>query len=738
MPPRGAGSTREDAIVIDYEEPVSSAREREVVDLAEAVRNYRPRRDRQSFGGKSDDIDEERQDDLASLELAEIIDLTVDDEPVAVRRPRKPRRKPVPTSVRHLSRFVREDYLLIKENKLYEIDLDLDGDRKSAARINFIFVTSITENIETHAITVIGIPYCRSRSLFAKLPRKVNEIFELYELDEEDDRSAEAQARVEVAAAALLRPRTLHKTNAPYPRHRYSVKVFNSLEAVKKEGPLVCRWKFFLHYRTAKLKEKRRAHHWTLERVRADDVTRDEFRFDEGDLRLNWRGPIVPGGSHRPEARGSDSQSVDKQKYTVLDSFSGAGGFSRGAERAGLHVKFAVDHWDKACDSYRLNFPGTELYQMSIDEFLIEKKDVAMFIDVLHLSPPCQTWSPAHTIPGVNDEANVAALFACRHLVEKLRPRIFTLEQTFGILQRCHDPFFCILVGGFTELGYSVTWKIVHLQTWGLPQTRKRLIMIGACPGERLPPFPTATHSETGAGGLSRYVTIRQALSKIDDTSTFHNPDDETRDNLPMGSVVSDPDEILRRCVTCSGGQNMHWSNTRAYTVREFASLQGFPVWHKFAPTAKSKLKKQIGNAFPACVVRLLCEHLKNWLLQVDGLVPQRASRASVGGRELIFVSESHLALPSPMIAPVPQRMAPLSIFSLEMDGDSPKATTVVDDEPEQAEIKFDPESDADMVDAPDYPGSPRSATLSLPSTPVPELLQPAGGNSTAPIWVLD
>ncbi|KAF3797365.1 DNA (cytosine-5)-methyltransferase PliMCI [Colletotrichum gloeosporioides] len=705
---RRAGESPDNAIDVDENDLVLEV-DREVVEIGRRVRNYQPQKNRSLGSQASDGVDEEKYENLASEALAGLIDLTIDDEPIVVRRSRKRRPRPQREIPQREHERFQYKKLMIKVNTLYE--LDPEQTPPTAVGVHFIKVNTILENLESGEIKICGMPFCRSRTLTAKLPRKLNEIFCLLEIDADDDRPAEIQSRIEVSAAALIRPRALHLTNAPYPEHRYMARAYCNYEVVEKEGPLVCRWNYFIHYRDWKMKVKGKAYHWTLERVRASEVKREDHKVEEDKLRQDWRGLTVQGGSHLPET------SDGKQRYTVFDSFCGAGGFSRGAERAGLHVQFAVDHWEKACDSYRLNFPETKLYQTSVDEFILSHTDIPMRADILHLSPPCQTWSPAHTIPGVNDEANIAALFACRSLVERLRPRIFTLEQTFGILQGCHDPFFCSLVGGFTDFGYSVTWKIVHLQTWGLPQTRKRLIMIGSCPGEKLPPFPTATHSETGFGGLSKYVTIRQALRKITDDSTFHNPDEEITDSPPpSGSVVSDPDQILKRCVTCSGGQNRHYSNTRAYTVREFASLQGFPVWHKFSPASKAVLKKQIGNAFPACVVKLLCEHLKNWLLEVDGLAASRPGRASVGGRELIFVSEgprqpSPLELVQPLLLPM----------GVDVGGGSLDQAIMLNED-EQCEIKFDIDSDIEMEDVPvpDVPDSPRSATLSLPGTPEP------------------
>ncbi|WYZ39281.1 hypothetical protein EsH8_III_001195 [Colletotrichum jinshuiense] len=725
---RRSGGSPQDAIVIDDDEPAYSAEDRQVVDLERRIHQYRPRDRNHSLGTDISSLDVQDEDAVASEEVADIIDLTVDDDSIFVLLSQIRRSEPRPKGIQRQHEKIKVNgKFWIKLNKLYE--LDTDQGPNSVTEVYFILVTAITEDTQTHQYTVRGLPFTRSRKLLAKLPRKLNEIFAMYELTEGDYRTPEQQSSIEVTPAALLRPRTLHLTNAPFPDHRYDSWAFANRDAVEKEGPLVCRWKYFVHYENAQKKKLRKAHRCSLERIREHEVKREEFRVPEEILRQDWRGETTRGGSHIPEGRAlAAGEPPSKQLYTVFDSFCGAGGFSRGAERAGLSVKYAVDHWDKACNTYRLNFPDTQLFELSIDELLLTQENVNMRADILHLSPPCQTWSPAHTVAGANDEANIAALFACRSLVEKVRPRVFTLEQTFGLTKACHRPFFCSLIGGFTEFGYSVAWKVVSLQNWGLPQKRERLIMIGACPGEKLPPFPAETHSENGSGGLSKHVTIRQALAKIKETSTFHNPQEEMKDNIPLGSVASNPDQILRRCMTCSGGQNIHWSKTRGYTIREFASLQGFPVWHQFAEAPKSALKKQIGNAFPASVVRLLCEHLKNWLLVEDGIAPPTNLRSSVGGRELILVSEG----PRVEIPPaVMQRLPDL--------GGSPNDAIMLD-EGDQVEIKFYEDSDIEMNDAPGIPDSlwsrsrSRSVTMSLGGTPEPVQ---AWGFKEAPI-VLD
>lgn len=117
----------------------------------------------------------------------------------------------------------------------------------------------------------------------------------------------------------------------------------------------------------------------------------------------------------------------------------------------------AVDSWATACSSYKRNFPRTSMFHGNITDF-INDGSKGPFVDILHISPPCQFWSPMHTHAGKNDDANIAALFVIIPLLEKLRPRMVTLEQTFGLMHERHAPFFNSVIHHFTCSNYSIQW----------------------------------------------------------------------------------------------------------------------------------------------------------------------------------------------------------------------------------------------------------------------------------------
>ena len=110
-----------------------------------------------------------------------------------------------------------------------------------------------------------------------------------------------------------------------------------------------------------------------------------------------------------------------------------------------------------------------------------------------------------------------------QQLLQTLKPRIVTVEETFGLLR--HFQHLSALVNIFVSVGYSVRWKICNLANWGVPQQRKRLLFIAAGPGETLPPFPKATHG----GGLRKPATIQDTLDTI--------PDCATRQEVSAGGV---------------------------------------------------------------------------------------------------------------------------------------------------------------------------------------------------------
>ncbi|KFX98930.1 hypothetical protein V490_02042 [Pseudogymnoascus sp. VKM F-3557] len=174
-----------------------------------------------------------------------------------------------------------------------------------------------------------------------------------------------------------------------------------------------------------------------------------------------------------PSSKKPTMKRVPGQTYTYGDAFCGAGGATRGALMAGLKVVWGFDFNAHACETWRLNFPTATMYEKSAFDVCEQwaqdaaagKPNLAQ-VDILHISPPCQFFSPAHTVAGKDDEMNTASLLACGRLLALVKPRVVTLEQTFGIGHAEFTRWFNALIHQFTDNGYSLRWKICHLQDW--------------------------------------------------------------------------------------------------------------------------------------------------------------------------------------------------------------------------------------------------------------------------------
>lgn len=148
--------------------------------------------------------------------------------------------------------------------------------------------------------------------------------------------------------------------------------------------------------------------------------------------------------------------------------------------------------------------------------------------------------------------------------------------------------------------------------------------MIGSCPGEPLPPWPLATHAQMPAGSQKPLVTEAQALRGLSRRDLLH----DVSHALARNEQPRDGNVPLARTITCGGVQGVsHFSGQRDYTLREIACLQGFPVLHQFSGN-KTQIRRQIGNAFPSCVVKAIYDHLRAWLEKVDGVKRAPTARA--------------------------------------------------------------------------------------------------------------
>ncbi|RAL02683.1 DNA cytosine methyltransferase [Aspergillus ibericus CBS 121593] len=352
----------------------------------------------------------------------------------------------------------------------------------------------------------------------------------------------------------------------------------------------------------------------TLEYVSFNEAD-EGFRHHPMVLRQAWRGDTRPfGAADSPPIITLDDltdENVIRRQYTFGDGFCGAGGVSCGARSAGLQPKWAFDNSPHAVATYRLNFDNTECEGSDVFNFLTNNHDF-LKVDVTHGSPPCQTFSPAKTIESANDDANSACIFSCSDMIRKARPRVHTMEETSGLFERHKDTFHRV-VQDFIEIGYSVRWTLLNSADFGVPQLRKRLVIIAAGPGERLPPFPNPTHGHP-CSGLIDYTTIGQTISRIPAGAQDHDVEGALDRNARRRAPFDANQQA--RTITCGGGEkNYHPSGERGFTNREFACLQTFPMRYRFGAR---QVRRQIGNAVPPKLAEALYRAIQESLRQTD------------------------------------------------------------------------------------------------------------------------
>ena len=395
---------------------------------------------------------------------------------------------------------------------------------------SFMRVAHVIRDVSIGEVFLRGNLFWRTNELNGWLEKKLNEVCMIIQVDQDDGRPPEEQGMEDVNINMVKRKRVLKLTNQSFPKLSFRDEQTSGMDVlrIKKEEVLVCRWRFIRFYAnaSARLKKKDSPCEFAMLRLRKEDCS--HYAIEDDKLRRSWRGETISGGTHptdetenlhttsfstrtayvdlsEPEnilvkhptvsmstglsqKKLAERQQRDssikrnrrrhKQMYTFGDGFCGAGGTSRGATMAGLHVQWGFDMDENACESWGLNWPNATISQLMANEFVMDP-DLNAFVDILHLSPPCQFFSPAHTVVGQNDEKNTASSFATGDLLEKTMPRVVTIENTHGLWQR-HGDYMSGTINQFTSKGFSIRWKILNFADFGLPQKRHRLVIIAS------------------------------------------------------------------------------------------------------------------------------------------------------------------------------------------------------------------------------------------------------------------
>ena len=160
----------------------------------------------------------------------------------------------------------------------------------------------------------------------------------------------------------------------------------------------------------------------------------------------------------------------------ILSLFSGCGGLDLGFEKAGFSIPVANEYDKTIWETYEVNHPNTKLLKgdvRKINEAEIEEK-----IDGIIGGPPCQSWSEAGALKGIDDERGKLFFDYIRILKEK-QPKFFLAENVSGMLANRHSDAVKKIIKLFEDAGYDVTLNMVNAKDYGVAQERKRVFYIG-------------------------------------------------------------------------------------------------------------------------------------------------------------------------------------------------------------------------------------------------------------------
>jgi len=166
----------------------------------------------------------------------------------------------------------------------------------------------------------------------------------------------------------------------------------------------------------------------------------------------------------------------------TLSLFAGCGGCSLGLMQAGYQVKLAVDIDTDACNTYSANLGHqtvvrADLASTQADDLLAWAGLGANEVDLIVGGPPCQGFSSA----GARDwtDPRNALLRRFVEIVTELRPTWFVMENVEGLLTANEGYYIIEVITRFLEAGYWVGARKVYMESHGLPQRRKRVLIVG-------------------------------------------------------------------------------------------------------------------------------------------------------------------------------------------------------------------------------------------------------------------
>lgn len=342
-------------------------------------------------------------------------------------------------------------------------------------------------------------------------------------------------------------------------------------------------------------------------------------------------------------------------KVSCLDLFCGAGGLSHGFMLEGLPVVAGID-MDPACrfpyeTNNKAKFIEKDIKKVSSQEVKSLFGDSEL--KVLAGCAPCQPFSTySHRYEVDGKDGKWGLLYEFSRLAKDTNPDIITMENVPSVAKHAvfHD-----FVESLKELGYKVWFDVVDSSNYGVPQTRKRMVLLASLHGEIRMINPTHKKPKTVRDAIGSLCAINAGEASPKDrlhvsASLSEKNLHRIRASRPGGTWRDWPEHLVASCHKAESGKTyagvygrMEWDKPaptmttqcygfgngrfghpeqhRAITLREAAIIQSFPKNYAFIPkdgvASFTVLGRLIGNAVPVDLGRAIARSIKHHLVDL-------------------------------------------------------------------------------------------------------------------------
>ena len=346
-------------------------------------------------------------------------------------------------------------------------------------------------------------------------------------------------------------------------------------------------------------------------------------------------------------------------KPRVIDLFAGVGGLSLGFEQAGFQVVLANEYDAEIAAAYQKNHRESKMVVGDITKLDLEETfgPLAGNVDVIIGGPPCQGFSQKGQRKTIHDKRNFLFQYYVK-VVELVRPRYFVMENVPNLLTAEKGYFQKEIAELFHNMGYSLNAGVLNAADYGVPQNRRRAVILGkrdgAAPelprrqakhvtiwdaigdlaflssgeGQEKQPYadlPASNYAKSLRGDMNvlhNHVATRHSKLALERLALIPPncgkevlPEEHLTKSIYSGTwsrMIKDDISvtITTRFDTPSSGRFTHPYLDRAITVREAARIQSFPDSFIFLGTKSSQMK-QVGNAVPPRLANAIADVIK-------------------------------------------------------------------------------------------------------------------------------